>query len=314
MNAGAAKDEPPPTAAGPYRTAFGGFWTDRTDAADLLQQKLDRGVLDAAAAELLQFWMERGYAVLPGAVPPELADRLLEEVEAAWRGDPGLLRLEYFDLERDEIRVVPPSPELRDGEYKLLNLHAASAVARDVIFAPAIRRFHELVFERPSLAFSTLYFERGTRQPLHQDTAYVGVGSPMELCASWIALEDIDGPCGQLEYFEGSHRLEPLVFDNGKRLMPQELVGNEEYYYHLGAKCTAAGLERVQFAPRKGDALIWHADLVHGGSQEVAPGTTRKSLVTHYCPADVDPDYFGYWEHSAKLEHRPRCMYCYYER
>ena len=30
------------------------------------------------------------------------------------------------------------------------------------------------------------------------------------------------------------------------------------------------GCEFVKFLPKKGDALIWHADRVHGGAQDVA--------------------------------------------
>lgn len=44
------------------------------------------------------------------------------------------------------------------------------------------------------------------------------------------------------------------------------------------------GLEQKTFRPRKGDVLIWSADLVHGGSPVTDPSLTRKSLVGHYCP------------------------------
>ena len=34
--------------------------------------------------------------------------------------------------------------------------------------------------------------------------------------------------------------------------------------------------------------LVWHADLVHGGNP-VSRVTTRKSIVTHYCPKHLTP-------------------------
>ncbi len=42
------------------------------------------------------------------------------------------------------------------------------------------------------------------------------------------------------------------------------------------------GLERVVFTPKKGDMLIWHANLLHGGTPRKARGLSRKSVVCHY--------------------------------
>jgi hypothetical protein len=70
----------------------------------------------------------------------------------------------------------------------------------------------------------------------------------------------------------------------------------------------------VRFHPKKGDALIWHADLVHGGSPRTLAGVTRQSLVTHYAPVDVDPEWFETVPNEGKLEHAPGCFYCYPQR
>src|SRR4029078_1625371 len=45
------------------------------------------------------------------------------------------------------------------------------------------------------------------------------------------------------------------------------------------------GLEVEQFTCRRGDAFIWHAGLVHGGTRIGNQQQTRKSFVTHYCTA-----------------------------
>ena len=54
---------------------------------------------------------------------------------------------------------------------------------------------------------------------------------------------------------------------------------------------TDAGLSIQRFQAKKGDVLIWAAGLMHGGSLVEQPARTRKSLVTHYCPADLHPMY-----------------------
>ena len=50
---------------------------------------------------------------------------------------------------------------------------------------------------------------------MHQDTAYVVVQkSPLSLAASWIAMEDIQEESGELQYYEGSHRIPDFTFND----------------------------------------------------------------------------------------------------
>jgi hypothetical protein len=73
--------------------------------------------------------------------------------------------------------------------------------------------------------------------------------------------------------------------------MPLKSPDYRMYVDSLRARCVERALEQRLFRPRRGDVLLWHADLAHGGSPIVTPGLTRKSLVTHYCPADCSPQY-----------------------
>src|SRR6202012_4631720 len=41
-------------------------------------------------------------------------------------------------------------------------------------------------------------------------------------------------------------------------------------------------VEPVTFLPKKGDALIWAANLLHGGGKHTEKSRTRWSQVTHY--------------------------------
>jgi hypothetical protein len=37
--------------------------------------------------------------------------------------------------------------------------------------------------------------------------------------------------------------------------------------------------------------MLWSGDLADGGSPNVTPGLTRKSIVSHYCPLNCAPVY-----------------------
>ncbi len=294
------------------RSRFGGFWVDRLDAEDELARRVAAGTVNDVLAPQLESFIRDGFLVLEQAVPHDLIDATLDNVEQAWRGEHPDIRVEYPD--GADIKILPASPDVRTGTGKLLHMHGYFPTTRAVIFAEPIRSFLEAVFERPPLAFSTLMFETGSKQPPHQDSAFVGVDSPLEFAASWVALEDIQPGSGVLEYYVGSHRIDEPVFEGDTRLMPVELRNDERYNHYLLDLCTKAGLERREFTPKKGDALIWNADLVHGGSQQRAEGSSRRSLVTHYCPRDRRPSYFDFWEHSERIEHAPGAFYCYDRR
>jgi hypothetical protein len=281
---------------------FGGFWPDFTNAEQRIAGREELGWLTPDEAALFRHWVDKGYVALPGAVAPAAIDAFLDDLDARWRSCDGDVFLEHFD--DDLVHTVPLAPEHRSRPHKVLDLHGVSQAARDAIFSPAILRFLHLLFERPALAFQSLLFTYGTEQDMHQDTAYVLVRSPMEFVGCWIALEDVRAGSGELQYYEGSHRNPEYLWFGRSRAKPYDVMDEREFRAWMHSASRARGLPLVKFQPRKGDALIWHADLVHGGAKERDPSLTRMSLVTHFAPLDVDPEWVGTTRHTAKVKDR----------
>lgn len=288
---------------------FGGFWPDFTNALARVAGREELGWLTDADAALFRHWIEKGYVVLPGAVAPAAVDRFLADVDARWERPDGEVFLEHYA--DDLVHIVPLAPEHRARPHKVLDLHGVSPAAREMIFAPAILRFLSQLFERPPLAFQSLLFTYGTEQDMHQDTAYVLLRSPMEFAGCWIALEDVREGSGELQYYEGSHRNPEYLWFGRSRGKPPDVLDERDFRASMHARSRARGLPLVKFRPKKGDALIWHADLVHGGAKERHPGLTRKSLVTHFAPLDVDPEWFGIGRHTPKVRDRSGAYTCH---
>ncbi len=289
-----------------FRSRFGGLWPDLSDAPARIAGKRALGQLDAEDAARFSHWLEQGYVVLPRAVDPGACDRLRAEVDERWdRGDPAV-RVAYFDGHHSFAGM---DPRLRDRPHKLLDYHATSPLARDLAFAPSIRRFLEQLFERPAMAFQSLLFRWGTEQAMHQDTAYVRLRSPMEFVGCWIALEDIQEGSGELQYFEGSHRIPEYLWFDRARGMPDGYVDDAEFLRLVEERSVRQGCSVRRFLPKQGDALIWHADLAHGGAPRVRRELTRWSLVTHFCPHNVEPIYTVTNPGPPPREHAPGCWY-----
>jgi hypothetical protein len=72
-----------------------------------------------------------------------------------------------------------------------------------------------------------------------------------------------------------------------------------DFLHGLHDDAQRLGHPRGSFLGKKGDVLIWHADLAHGGAPITKPGRSRRSLVAHFC-AEADEPY--YRRHSQKKE------------
>jgi len=105
------------------------------------------------------------------------------------------------------------------------------------------------------------------------------------LIGVWIALEDIDIDNGALHYYPGSHRLPYYMnrdYDNEGSYWKLGKNGYRAYEQMLGEKVKELQLEKEIFTCKKGDMLIWHANILHGGEPHTNKAKTRKSMVFHY--------------------------------
>lgn len=304
---------PRPPDATTSRSRFVGLWPDQSNALDLVAGRRELGAITELQSEQLTHWISQGYVVLKGALPSSLLDRAEEEVDRAYRGEiSGLL----FDCPAIAPGELSWNDRVPQHPAKALDLHWLSPTIRELILAPDLCSFLELLFERRILATQSLSFLRGSAQAHHMDTLYVAYSLPMQFAASWVALEDVAVGAGELSYFAGSHKLpEYLFLDEYKGIMELMRMGRDSrlqqmvwrYEASLPELAKEHGMPQRTFRAKRGDILVWHAGLVHGG-MPISRQKTRKSVVTHYCPREVAP---LAWESSrASLQwHEGRAHY-----
>lgn len=140
------------------------------------------------------------------------------------------------------------------------------------------------LYGRRAFPFQTLNFPVGTQQHAHTDAVHFSSVPERFMCGVWLAMEDIDAGAGPLCYYPGSHKW-PIVSNAmiGRRGWGQQL-GSAQTPYHdaWNAMVAAHGASSEVFLARKGQALIWAANLLHGGSPQTDATRTRWSQVTHY--------------------------------
>jgi hypothetical protein len=279
---------------------FGGLWTDMPDALDTIAGRLSIGALAETDAAALTHWIEFGYLVIPQAVPEALLTDAALDIDRAYQGGfPELL----FECLSVQSQNLPWSPAINGLPAKALDLHYLSKPVRDLIFAPAITRFMMLLFQRKPLAVQSLAFLRPFAEVPHQDSAYVAFSSPRRFACSWITLEDTATNDGEPTYYPGSQNFPNFLYagkyksvQEAMRMAPEltnKLAGSHERHAEaLGGAARGRGAGLRSIHTRRGDALIWHADLAHGNlpvSSQMTRDVTHQSIMTHYCPADIVP-------------------------
>jgi hypothetical protein len=252
------------------------LWVDGPDAGKEIRRRLAAGEISREEAADLEKWSKDGYVVFEGCIAPDLVDRALEDLDRFWRERRHLSIDVLTTGERTYIDAVPP--ETRDVPVKVNDLYLHSEAIRRIFLNERIVRFGELIFGDRVVGCNSLTFEYSTQQPAHVDHIYMTPTPARRLFASWVACEDIAADSGPLELWPGSHRLAPYDFgETGYHFTPDQDAEHSKYIAEQKER-----FPRKEFIARKGDILLWHSMLIHGGRKIEREGATRKSMAFHY--------------------------------
>jgi ectoine hydroxylase-related dioxygenase (phytanoyl-CoA dioxygenase family) len=267
------------------------LWTDTPAAHDVLKAGEKRWLKKWRTKDIniLQRFIDEGYTVLDSAVASADVDKFLADLHAALSDPKVEFPMTYWDDQNTHHYDIARHEKLGHLEAKVLDVHVRLSSSHKLIFAPRLD-FLKDIFREDPVAFQTLYFENGSQQGAHQDTAFVYTDPPYHFVASWIALEDIAPDTGELFYYPGSHRMDDLLFAEGTKAVRPGDPDGPRYSATLEQFVSEYGFKRTRFLPKRTDVLFWSSDLVHGGEQRMR-NATRRSLVTHYCPCSATVPY-----------------------
>lgn len=151
-----------------------------------------------------------------------------------------------------------------------------------------------MLYKREPYPFQTITFNYGSNQPLHSDLIHFDSLPHRWLTAVWVALEDMTENNGSLLYVPKSHKLPIFDFYDLKIEVPEfgkQFESYAEYEEFIRQLVDSNELEVKPLHCKKGQALIWSANLIHGGDVIRDPDSTRYSQVTHYYYDDCDVYY-----------------------
>ena len=188
-----------------------------------------------------------------------------------------------------------------DDGLRIQDAYSFDADVQQIACNPQIMALLSKLYGRRAWPFQTLNFPVGTQQHFHSDSIHFSSVPERFMCAVWVALEDIGPDQGPLLYYSGSHKWPIYVNEHIGlcRAGDADAPTQKSFEALWEALVRVRGLEPVRFHAKKGQALIWAANLLHGGSRQTNPDLTRWSQVTHYyfdgccyySPMESDPFY-----------------------
>jgi len=252
-------------------------WLDRPDAEARIAERLESGAITAEEAGYCRKWVRDGYLILEEFYSQELMDRTWGEYEAAIAAG----------------HAKPPAhPIFYEGDPlpgRLQSVHLHVPAMDDMLHEPRINHVVSVLLGAKSRPFQTIIGHKATEQMAHSDSIHLTTYPAGYLAATWLAYEDIGPNCGPLVYYPGSHKLPYLLSEDlGIASGVDDYSGyNSQYEPAIQRQIEAHGLKPVHFMAKKGSLLIWHANLLHGGSKRLDYKLSRKALVCHYIAEGV---------------------------
>lgn len=244
-------------------------WLDRPNALEALRAHPTFQAMPEDLQIEIRRFVEEGYLILKGFFSEEQVDRLNAEIDQ-------LLAKEALDFNYTGRKIME--------SFKV------SPTANAFFREPRLLELLNFIMGKQVIPFHTINFIEGSEQRAHSDSIHMTTEPQGYLIAAWMALEDIGPEQGPLVYYPQSHRL-PYVttedYPSGHTRWRLGKMANKRFEDKIEEILAEHPFEAKTFAAKKGDVLLWHANLIHGGTAISRAGATRKSMVAHYFCEEV---------------------------
>ncbi len=239
-------------------------WIDQPNAKENVQNHPDFQSFDQQMQAKILDFIDNGYLIIKGFYDQEQVDQLNQTVD---------------DLIEDN------QVGFNFSGKKIMNAHLTAPNIDAHFKQEKLLKLMSFLLGKKVLPFQSINFIEGSEQRAHSDSIHMTTAPEGYLTATWTALEPCHKGNGPLFYYPKSHRI-PFVscedYETGhsKFLLGKNSYPNYENY--MDDLIQKNQLKKEFFFANTGDVLIWHSNLLHGGSGITQEGTTRKSIVCHY--------------------------------
>ena len=252
-------------------------WTESPFFYDLLESS---NLTDEERQMAIKFH-EKGYLIIDLELTDEFLGEVINDMYGAIKRDSVKLQAEFYTYS-DSPRIFE---EWRNSDN-----------IKDLCLHPKLIKTLEFLYNKEAFPFSTINFIKGSNQPLHSDTIHFHTIPQLWMSGVWVALEDTTTENGTLNIVPGSHKWGVYDYQSLGLPHPDEYEDGEKNNYRIyedliRGLVEAHNVDVVPVPLKKGQALIWAANLLHGGMQIVDENSTRLTQAIHYFYKDCTKYY-----------------------
>lgn len=233
------------------------------DSPFFYAQLAESGLSDEDKAFVKHF-AEEGYVIFDPGIDPSLIDGIVED-------------------------LAPEFAQIRQKDRRIMDAWKHNEKVRALASSDQVMDKLRLLYRREPLPFQTLNFPEGTEQKTHSDMIHFNSIPERFMCGVWVAFEDIHEDNGPLHYYPQSHKLPfyDLVAIGVKgsdhvEMKKAMMAYAKNYEVFMEEIIKALGIQKSTLHIKKGQCIIWAANLLHGGEPIKRTGASRHSQVTHY--------------------------------
>jgi phytanoyl-CoA hydroxylase len=237
---------------------------------------------EAAAAH--EYYSANGYVIFRDLFKPEVCDEMRRLWDLHIKPHKGYIYRQATAKAETHVKnangwIMNPILNLQSVDPRYFDRFRRFSVSRILADRQLKTVLTSLLGESPKIVQS-MYFEGNSATWEHQDSYYLDSEVVGEMCAAWIALEDIAPRAGRFFICPGSHRI---------RLQDHSLYNNiaENHETYIGSVVEEIRTRQLEIrAPAlgKGDVLLWNALTIHGSLDSQDPRHSRSSITCHAIP------------------------------
>jgi ectoine hydroxylase-related dioxygenase (phytanoyl-CoA dioxygenase family) len=215
---------------------------------------------------------ENGYVILDLDLDDDFINDIVGDMYKALKKDDVKVQAEFYTYS-DSVRIFE---EWRNSDN-----------IRNLCLHPKLIKTLEFLYNKEAFPFSTINFIKGSNQPLHSDAIHFHTIPQLWMSGVWVSLENTTTKNGTLNIVPKSHKWGVYDYHSLGLPHPDEYNDGEKNNYRIYEdfirsliKANKADVKPIEL--KKGQALIWAANLLHGGMQIVDQNSTRLTQAIHY--------------------------------
>ncbi len=232
------------------------LWLDSIFFDDIVDELL----LSDEDKEMIMTYKNDGYLIIDTYIDDEIIDNIVNDKNIVYSGNGS-----------DTKRAVD-TWRINSNVRKLATL-------------PKIDKIITTLYQRNPIPFKSINFKIGSEKVPHSDAIHFNSFPEGFMCGVWIALEDIHESNGAITLFPGSHKLPYTSMLDVNKIASKATTTYEfyeDYEKYIETLIHKLKLPSKIITLKKGQALIWAANMLHSGSKIIDKNLTRYSQVTHY--------------------------------